>query len=76
MTLIFVACLSVLFLPFVLVHVNICTNRCRLSFQVIPQISSLPWYTTLLPLAFVLGISAIKDLVDDVVSLHITLNDL
>lgn len=39
---------------------------CLLILQVIPQISSLPWYTTLLPLAFVLGISAIKDLVDDV----------
>uniref|UniRef100_A0A4W4E4C8 Phospholipid-transporting ATPase n=1 Tax=Electrophorus electricus TaxID=8005 RepID=A0A4W4E4C8_ELEEL len=36
-----------------------------LILQVIPQISTLPWYTTLVPLVLVLGITAIKDLVDD-----------
>ncbi|XP_041110345.1 phospholipid-transporting ATPase IC-like [Polyodon spathula] len=37
-----------------------------LILQVIPQISTLPWYTTLVPLILVLGITAIKDLVDDI----------
>ncbi|CAH7029259.1 Atp8b1 [Phodopus roborovskii] len=37
-----------------------------LTLQAIPQISTLAWYTTLLPLLLVLGITAIKDLVDDV----------
>ncbi len=36
--------------------------------QIIPEISTLPWYTTLVPLVLVLGITAIKDLVDDLVS--------
>lgn len=36
-------------------------------FQAIPEISTLAWYTTLVPLLVVLGITAIKDLVDDVV---------
>uniref|UniRef100_A0A8B9HPB2 Phospholipid-transporting ATPase n=1 Tax=Astyanax mexicanus TaxID=7994 RepID=A0A8B9HPB2_ASTMX len=36
-----------------------------LILQIIPQISTLPWYTTLVPLVLVLGITAIKDLVDD-----------
>lgn len=36
-------------------------------FQTIPQITTLAWYTTLVPLLMVLGITAIKDLVDDVV---------
>ena len=36
-------------------------------FQAIPQISTLAWYTTLFPLLVVLGITAMKDLVDDVV---------
>ncbi|KAM9338571.1 phospholipid-transporting ATPase IC [Symphorus nematophorus] len=36
-----------------------------LILQVIPDISTLPWYTTLIPLVVVLGITAIKDLVDD-----------
>lgn len=35
--------------------------------QIIPQISTLPWYTTLVPLVLVLGITAIKDLMDDLV---------
>ncbi|XP_048732030.2 phospholipid-transporting ATPase ID-like isoform X2 [Ostrea edulis] len=39
---------------------------CLLILQVIPAISSLPWYTTAVPLVSVLGISAIKDLIDDV----------
>ncbi|XP_043744731.1 phospholipid-transporting ATPase IC isoform X1 [Cervus elaphus] len=37
-----------------------------LILQAIPQISTLAWYTTLVPLLVVLGITAIKDLVDDV----------
>ncbi|KAM7369358.1 hypothetical protein PAMP_013632 [Pampus punctatissimus] len=36
-----------------------------LILQIIPDISTLPWYTTLIPLVVVLGITAIKDLVDD-----------
>lgn len=36
-------------------------------FQIIPDITTLPWYTTLIPLVVVLGITAIKDLVDDLV---------
>ncbi|KAI1904865.1 hypothetical protein AGOR_G00010070 [Albula goreensis] len=36
-----------------------------LILQIIPAISTLPWYTTLVPLVLVLGITAIKDLVDD-----------
>uniref|UniRef100_A0A3B3SPU9 P-type ATPase N-terminal domain-containing protein n=1 Tax=Paramormyrops kingsleyae TaxID=1676925 RepID=A0A3B3SPU9_9TELE len=40
-----------------------------LILQIIPQISTLPWYTTLVPLVIVLGITAIKDLIDDLVSL-------
>ncbi|XP_037364368.1 phospholipid-transporting ATPase IC [Talpa occidentalis] len=37
-----------------------------LILQTIPQITTLAWYTTLLPFLLVLGITAIKDLVDDV----------
>ncbi|KAI5612796.1 phospholipid-transporting ATPase IC, partial [Silurus asotus] len=36
-----------------------------LILQIIPQITTLPWYTTLVPLVLVLGITAIKDLMDD-----------
>ncbi|XP_027623930.1 phospholipid-transporting ATPase IC isoform X3 [Tupaia chinensis] len=36
------------------------------KYAAIPQISTLAWYTTLVPLLLVLGITAIKDLVDDV----------
>ncbi|CAG5867107.1 unnamed protein product [Menidia menidia] len=36
-----------------------------LILQIIPDISTLPWYTTLVPLVVVLGVTAIKDLVDD-----------
>lgn len=39
--------------------------------QVIPDISTLPWYTTLIPLVVVLGITAVKDLVDDLVRLPV-----
>uniref|UniRef100_A0AAY4EPT9 Phospholipid-transporting ATPase n=1 Tax=Denticeps clupeoides TaxID=299321 RepID=A0AAY4EPT9_9TELE len=39
-----------------------------LILQIIPEITTLPWYTTLVPLVLVLGITAIKDLVDDLVS--------
>uniref|UniRef100_A0A8C9FPB4 P-type ATPase N-terminal domain-containing protein n=1 Tax=Pavo cristatus TaxID=9049 RepID=A0A8C9FPB4_PAVCR len=38
-----------------------------LILQAIPQISTLSWYTTLVPLLLVLGITAVKDLVDDIV---------
>ncbi|XP_067887118.1 phospholipid-transporting ATPase IC [Heterodontus francisci] len=37
-----------------------------LILQAIPQISTLAWYTTLVPLVVVLGITAVKDLVDDI----------
>ncbi|XP_043930717.1 phospholipid-transporting ATPase IC isoform X2 [Protopterus annectens] len=37
-----------------------------LILQCIPQISTLSWYTTLVPLLLVLGITAIKDLADDI----------
>ncbi|KAL8204052.1 UNVERIFIED_CONTAM: Phospholipid-transporting ATPase IC [Gekko kuhli] len=37
-----------------------------LILQAIPQITTLSWYTTLIPLLLVLGITAIKDLVDDI----------
>ncbi|XP_037661950.1 phospholipid-transporting ATPase IC [Choloepus didactylus] len=37
-----------------------------LILQAIPEITTLAWYTTLFPLLLVLGITAIKDLVDDV----------
>lgn len=40
-------------------------------FQSIPQITTLAWYTTLVPLLVVLGITAIKDLVDDVVRISL-----
>lgn len=40
---------------------------CFSSSQIIPDITTLPWYTTLIPLVVVLGITAIKDLVDDLV---------
>lgn len=36
--------------------------------QLIPQISSLSWFTTAVPLVFVLSISAVKDANDDIVS--------
>ncbi|XP_067839979.1 phospholipid-transporting ATPase IC isoform X2 [Heptranchias perlo] len=38
-----------------------------LILQAIPQISTLAWYTTFVPLLVVLGITAVKDLADDVV---------
>nr|XP_003406331.1 phospholipid-transporting ATPase IC isoform X2 [Loxodonta africana] len=37
-----------------------------LILQTIPQITTLAWYTTLVPFLLVLGVTAIKDLVDDV----------
>ncbi|NWH66211.1 AT8B1 ATPase, partial [Geococcyx californianus] len=37
-----------------------------LILQTIPQITTLAWYTTMVPLLLVLGITAVKDLVDDV----------
>uniref|UniRef100_A0A8C9CPX9 Phospholipid-transporting ATPase n=1 Tax=Phocoena sinus TaxID=42100 RepID=A0A8C9CPX9_PHOSS len=38
-----------------------------LFLQLIPQISSLAWYTTVVPLMVVLSITAVKDAIDDVV---------
>nr|XP_019584821.1 PREDICTED: phospholipid-transporting ATPase FetA-like [Rhinolophus sinicus] len=35
-------------------------------FQLIPQISSLAWYTTVIPLMVVLAMTAVKDAIDDV----------
>lgn len=56
----------------VCLHGHTCMPFCL--FQAIPQITTLAWYTTLLPLLLVLGITAIKDLVDDVVRIsHETL---
>ncbi|XP_041425963.1 phospholipid-transporting ATPase IC [Xenopus laevis] len=37
-----------------------------LILQAIPQISTVTWYTTFIPLLLMLGITAIKDLVDDI----------
>lgn len=34
----------------------------------IPQISSLVWYTTVIPLIVVLSITAVKDAIDDMVT--------
>lgn len=42
----------------------------RFSFslsQLIPQISSLAWYTTVIPLVVVLSITGVKDAIDDLV---------
>lgn len=53
------------------------THKYLFIFQAIPQITTLAWYTTLLPLLLVLGITAIKDLVDDVVRIsHATFSSL
>lgn len=38
------------------------------SLQLIPQISSLSWFTTIVPLVLVLTITAVKDATDDYVS--------
>lgn len=39
---------------------------CLLVLQLIPPISSLPWYSTFVPLISVLGVSAFKDAIDDI----------
>nr|XP_020482645.2 probable phospholipid-transporting ATPase IM [Labrus bergylta] len=39
-----------------------------LVLQVIPQISSLSWFTTVVPLVLVLTVTAAKDATDDIVS--------
>uniref|UniRef100_A0AAR2K6S2 Phospholipid-transporting ATPase n=1 Tax=Pygocentrus nattereri TaxID=42514 RepID=A0AAR2K6S2_PYGNA len=41
---------------------------CLLVLQVIPVISSLSWFTTVVPLALVLTVTAVKDAIDDIVS--------
>uniref|UniRef100_A0A803XTT2 Phospholipid-transporting ATPase n=1 Tax=Meleagris gallopavo TaxID=9103 RepID=A0A803XTT2_MELGA len=38
-----------------------------LILQLIPQISSLPWFTTVVPLVLVLAVSGVKDAIDDFV---------
>ncbi|XP_048639377.1 phospholipid-transporting ATPase FetA-like [Marmota marmota marmota] len=38
-----------------------------LILQLIPQISSLAWYTTVVPLVVVLSITGVKDAIDDLV---------
>ena len=37
--------------------------------QVIPDISSLSWFTTVVPLVLVLSVTAAKDATDDIVSM-------
>lgn len=39
--------------------------------QLIPQVSSLSWFTTIVPLVLVLAITAVKDATDDYVSASI-----
>lgn len=39
-----------------------------LPLQLIPQVSSLSWFTTIVPLVLVLAITAVKDATDDYVS--------
>lgn len=41
---------------------------CVRALQVIPQISSLSWFTTVVPLVLVLSVTAAKDATDDIVS--------
>lgn len=50
------------------------TNKVFLTFyscvfvrQTIPQVSSLPWFTTAVPVVFMLSITAVKDASDDIV---------
>ena len=50
---------------------NLWINLC-VSVQLIPQISSLSWFTTIVPLALVLSITAVKDATDDYVSTFFT----
>uniref|UniRef100_A0A4W5RQU1 Phospholipid-transporting ATPase n=1 Tax=Hucho hucho TaxID=62062 RepID=A0A4W5RQU1_9TELE len=45
-----------------------------LLLQVIPAISSLSWFTTVVPLVLVLSVTAAKDATDDIVSMKRTLN--
>uniref|UniRef100_A0A7N8X363 Phospholipid-transporting ATPase n=1 Tax=Mastacembelus armatus TaxID=205130 RepID=A0A7N8X363_9TELE len=46
-----------------------------LILQLIPQISSLSWFTTIVPLALVLSITAVKDATDDYVSTVLLQNE-
>ena len=45
----------------------VCLRRGTLV-QVIPGVSSVPVYSTLVPLLVVLGVTAVKDAFDDIVS--------
>lgn len=56
---------SVLAVRFGAVHLPL-TPHCHP--QLIPQISSLSWFTTIVPLVLVLTITAVKDATDDYVS--------
>jgi phospholipid-translocating ATPase len=38
--------------------------------QLIPEISSLTWFTTIVPLVLVISMTAVKDATDDYVSIH------
>uniref|UniRef100_A0A8C1JU45 Phospholipid-transporting ATPase n=1 Tax=Cyprinus carpio TaxID=7962 RepID=A0A8C1JU45_CYPCA len=46
-----------------------------LILQVIPAISSLSWFTTVVPLVLVLTVTAAKDAIDDIVSTHILISE-
>lgn len=44
-----------------------CLNSGLFFLQLIPQISSLAWFTTVVPLVLVLAVSGVKDAIDDFV---------
>lgn len=44
-----------------------CLNSDLFFIQLIPQISSLAWFTTVVPLVLVLAVSGVKDAIDDFV---------
>uniref|UniRef100_A0A7N8XEG2 Phospholipid-transporting ATPase n=1 Tax=Mastacembelus armatus TaxID=205130 RepID=A0A7N8XEG2_9TELE len=61
-------CLSVCVCVRACVRVRACACVCVFCWQLIPQISSLPWFTTAVPLILVLAMTAVKDASDDIVS--------
>lgn len=54
-------------LPYTQVRLMCLTFVFRLALQLIPQISSLTPFTTIIPLLSVLALTAMKDAVDDIV---------
>lgn len=50
-------------------------SRTILLFQQIPDVSPTGRYTTLVPLVFILSVSAIKEIVEDIVSIDVQEND-